>query len=257
MPINIYKPANVVNRNRQVTIGAYGHSEYLIYEFNGSQDLQDRFLIQDTSTLVGDPERHDSFLFTGAPNFNVTDTIRLFNDTDGSITFTMRTDGPLAIIADIIKTELKLDNKQVYIYNQEFNIPQDDRVRIAVGFMGVKPYSQNLEIICENDKMFEVKSVNSVYEVEINIFSKSEEALHRKEEVLLALQSQYSRSQQILNGMSFARIPTQFVNLSLVEGAAILFRFNILFKMHYNEETKREVEYFDRFIDDPTLILDR
>ena len=237
MPLRVYSPANVLNRNREITIGVSGHTQPVTYELNGQLGPNNRLQRISSSNV----SRVQTYFFKSAPDFDITDTLRFYNPVDDEAIIEIRTDGPLAIITDIIKTQLELDNDQVYIYNQEVNIPQDGRLYIVVGFLGITPYSYNSEIVCEGNDMFEVSAINSVYQVEINIFSKGEQALFRKEEVLLALRSQYSQNQQVLNGMSVSRTPTQLVNLSPIEGPAILYRFNMTFNMHYNEETKKEI----------------
>jgi hypothetical protein len=83
----------------------------------------------------------------------------------------------------------------------------------------------------------------------IDIISRSTQALLRKEEVLMALNSNYSEYQQEANSFYIGRLPVgaQFVNLSQIDGAAIPYRFNISINMQYFSRRIKPVDYFDEF----------
>jgi hypothetical protein len=85
----------------------------------------------------------------------------------------------------------------------------------------------------------------------IDIISRSNEALLRKEEILLALNSQYAESQQELNSFFIGTLPAggQFVNLSYVDGAAIPYRYNISINIQYFVTTLKASPYYTDFQD--------
>lgn len=152
----------------------------------------------------------------------------------------------IQLFCDVIRTELELDADQVYIYNQKFDIPVDDRLYIAVGVLVPKPFSNTNRFLSDTN---EKQSANFQCMMSVNILSKSMEALHRKEEVIMALNSTYAQSQMEANSFYIAPLSTSFVNLSEMDGPAIPFRFNISVNMQYFVTKSKSVPYYNDFED--------
>jgi hypothetical protein len=72
-------------------------------------------------------------------------------------------------------------------------------------------------------------------QLQVDIISRDTEARDRKEEVILALNSNYARTQQAANSFNIGALPpgAQFVNLSEQDGAAIPYRFSIPVAIQY------------------------
>lgn len=85
----------------------------------------------------------------------------------------------------------------------------------------------------------------------IDLISRSFEAYRRKEELLMALASNYSLTQQERNSFFIGKRPAggQFVNLSNIDGAAIPYRFNLSLNIQYFSTVTKAVDYFDQFND--------
>ena len=65
----------------------------------------------------------------------------------------------------------------------------------------------------------------------------------------MALNSVYSESQQEGNSFSIGRLPAHggFRNLSMVDGAAIPYRYQISINIQYAVSSQQSIEYFDTF----------
>ena len=150
---------------------------------------------------------------------------------------------PLGLVAEIIRRELDLHSNQVYIYNQEFKIPPDERLYISVGIGTLKPFGN----IKTRDPLTDqtIHQINMQAMLDINIMSKSEAALDKKEEVLMAFQSDYGQNQQTINGFYIAPITTNLTNLSNIEGSSIPYRFHFSTNIQYLVEKRQGFEYYE------------
>jgi hypothetical protein len=191
---------------------------------------------------------NSSGLYT-APSVSGVDTIRATDDDGTQVELAINIMSPIKLFCDVIKNFMDLSDDQIYIYNQKFNIPPDERLYVAVGVGPVKPFS-NINRHSESGANYNSNQfANFKTTLEINILSKSTDALERKEEVVLALNSDYSNRQQELNSFHIAPITSQFNNLSEIEGSAIPYRFNISVNMLYAYEKVNAAEYYDEFPD--------
>jgi hypothetical protein len=184
-----------------------------------------------------------------APSVSGVDTIRATDDNGTEVEKTINVMTPLKLFCDVIQEFMGLDADQVYIYNQKFNIPPDERLYIAIGVGAIVPFSNINRAASSISGMSENQFANFKTTLELNIFSFDNSALDRKEEVVLALNSDYSKKQQELNSFYIAPLTSQFNNLSDIEGSKIPFRFNISVNLQYAYEKVSPIEYYDTFPD--------
>lgn len=175
---------------------------------------------------------------TGFETVKVTDSLLA----TATVKFSVLT--PLQLVCDIIESEMGLANDQVYLWNQKVDIPNDSRMYVAIGVLSVKPFG-NQNTLDSSGKS--VQTINTMSTLSIDILSRGPDARDRKEEVLLALASNYSQSQQELNSFHIGKISTAFVNVSDEQGAALLYRFNISVNIQSMLIKKTPVEYYDDF----------
>jgi len=154
------------------------------------------------------------------------------------------------LVAAIINKEMNLGPDQVYIYNQKFIIPKDEKIYISIGILNTKPFSN----INRHNNGESEQSATFITALDINILSTSPEILSRKEEVILALNSDYSKRMQTLNSFHISPLSSQFTNVSSVEGPSIPFRFNINVNMTYAISRKTNVDCYEEFLGDFTII---
>lgn len=153
----------------------------------------------------------------------------------------------LELFLDILKEEMDLADDQIWLWNQKFKVPKDSRLYVVVGILSCKPFGSLLRPNSSGSGINADQTLNMMATLSIDIFSRSLEAVQRKEEIILSLASVYAEQQQELNGFSIARLPISFVNLSQEEGAAILYRFNISVNIQYLFRKTTAVDYFDDF----------
>lgn len=169
--------------------------------------------------------------------------------TPNEATVTIEVMGALKLFADVLRRGLNLSTDQVYLYNQQFKIPPDDRIYIAIKYPDAKPFSNIQKYDGSGSGLNLIQETNFRANVMVDIMSKSTEAFDRKEEVLFAMTNDYAKRQQQKNGFSIARIPSTFVALNELEGAAIPYRFNITVGLQYAVRKVAAAEYYDEFRD--------
>lgn len=156
---------------------------------------------------------------------------------------------PIFLLADIIRREMGLTQDQVWLWDQKFNIPTDEKLYVAIRFLSAKPFGNSNRFLGSEEDGEAVQSVNMNALMSIDIFSRSAIARDRKEEIILALQSDYAQRQQELNSFYVAKLSSGFVDLSQIDGPAIPYRFNITVNMQYFVKKRKSVPYFDTFED--------
>ncbi len=160
---------------------------------------------------------------------------------------------PLGLFCDVIQKEMNLSNGRVYLWDQKINQPKDSGLYIAVAVLNCKPFGNTNRSVsggsAPEDGLFADQSVNMLATLQLSAISRGPEARTRKEEIILALESDYSRKQQEGNGFYIGKLPAggQFVNLSSVDGAAIPYRFDIQINIQYFFKKRKAVDYFNDF----------
>lgn len=157
---------------------------------------------------------------------------------------------PIKIIGDILKNCMSLNDNQIWIYNQDFKIPETSGLFVLLQYNSSQNYSSTNEFVPApegTDTAEENISMLTKEDYTINVISKNDEARQRKEEVILSLNSNYSQNQQGLYQFQIARLSNSFVNVSELEGAGMLNRFaiNISLLAHYNKTI--DTVFYDDF----------
>ena len=92
----------------------------------------------------------------------------------------------------------------------------------------------------------EVLDVNMLDPVLIGIFSRTTEALVRKDEVVMALNSHYAQQLQEAHSFKiFRNMPIQ--DMTMLEGAALLYRYDIPVQLFSWSQKITTVDFFDTF----------
>lgn len=191
-----------------------------------------------------------SGLYT-APNKVGTDKIIVTDSLGQKAVKIVNVGSILHLICDVIQNEMSLEDGRVYIFDQKKFMPTDEGVFVAVSMLSCKPFANNIEYDFTLDQ--QVQSSNFFASLQLDIISKSTEALLRKEELLMAMKSTYAEQQQELNSFHIGVISTNFVNLSQIDGTAIPYRFSITVNVQYQVKKIGSVPYFDSF-EDPSVI---
>ena len=176
---------------------------------------------------------------------------------------------PIKVLADIIKHELELDdivlNQKVYsrvmIYNEEYDIPPISGIYIVLGFvseniisnsndsgekLNILETQQNLE---ESMDYKESQSLLKSEIIQIDIISKNSEARLRKEEIILAIKSNYAQRQQEIYDIQISMLPSSFLDLSEIEATARINRYAISVRVNSIYTKTKDTDYYEIFQD--------
>jgi hypothetical protein len=160
---------------------------------------------------------------------------------------------PLLLFCDIIQNQMGLDNNHIYLWEQKLFQPTDSSLYVAVSVLSCKPFGNTNYF--NGSTQQSIQSVNMYAQLQLDIISRGPAARDQKELVIMALNSNYSQSQQQGNGFFIGELPpgSHFVNLSNIDGAAIPYRFAISVAMQYFVQKITAVPYFSSF-PTPTVI---
>ena len=148
------------------------------------------------------------------------------------------------LICDIVRREMGLEADRVVVYNQRFKLPTKEGIFIVVEFKGSKAFSNRNVYSPEDDS--EVQTLNTLELISVNILSRNDDALQRKEEVLMAINSIYAQSIQEAHNFRIANI-SAIDNVSDVEGSSIMYRFEINLSVFAWYEKTKDAENFNTF----------
>lgn len=158
-------------------------------------------------------------------------------------------------IVDIIQKELELDSNNVWIRSQNMTIPLDESLYVIVGCINSNYISSTNHYDSESGN--EVQGVTLAEIIQIDILSKSTDALTRRWEVLTALNSFYSQQQQEANNFKIFKQPITFINTSSIEGSDNITRFTTQFVCHVCYIKEKMLQSFDGdYYDDFTQRVD-
>lgn len=173
-----------------------------------------------------------------------TDTITATDSVGLQVQSTVLLCAPAQLVGEIIAREMNLGLDRIWLWDQKIDEPTDKELFIVISDLGVKPISSVTQLLPDGS---ELQTASFYGLLQIDIKSRNKSAWLRKEEILLALGSFYSQQQQSANSFYIARLPTRFVNLSEVDGAAIPYRFTISVGIQYMVSKNKGTDYYDDF----------
>ena len=152
---------------------------------------------------------------------------------------------PIKAVADVIKNELGLSSGQIMLAYEKWDIAKNDKLYVDLSYASQRALCVKSEFDSEN--LQEIQSVTIHSLVQVDILSFGDEARTRKEEVLMALNSVYSKQVQEANNMQFGRIPSEWTNTSTLEETKFLNRFTMAVAVTSVKRKVKGVEYYDTF----------
>lgn len=160
----------------------------------------------------------------------------------------------IGLVADILQTYMGLDAQNVQLYNQKLKIPNNSKTYLSVGVMRSKPFGISKRHYEKDGKFYEEIGQNISATLTIDIYSKKEDVIFQKDEIVEAFASDYAQSQMMRNGFKISRLTGDFVSLSNIEGSAIPYRFQTTCVVEYAKTKLREVRYYDTFQEPNTTV---
>lgn len=181
------------------------------------------------------------------------DTIRATDENSETAEAQIMVGSPLRLFCDIIQRGMGLPANRVFLYQQKIFQPQDDALYVVVYYGVGKVFGNNNRSSASDDEadLISDQYVAEAATLRVEVLSRSPEALWKKEEVLLALTSEYAQNQQMLNTFYIGRVPPsgRIQNISQRDGAAIPYRFEIPINIQFAYPKSGIIEFFDNFED--------
>jgi hypothetical protein len=152
------------------------------------------------------------------------------------------------VIRQILIHAMDLDEERVNIARQKFKIPPDEHLFIVIDCLPARTISSRAryEINPASGDYEEIQDLNQYDPITIGVFSQNLEALQRKEEVVMALSSHYAQQMQEKHSFKiFRNAPVE--DMTALEGAAMLYRYDIPVVLHTWIHKVTKVDFFDAF----------
>jgi hypothetical protein len=159
------------------------------------------------------------------------DTVVVTDSLGATASLSILIGSPIMLFCDILQNFMQIPNDHIYVWDQKLNQPKDFNPYIAVSVESCKPFG-NTNSLDQNGNS--IQSVNMLAKLGIDIISRGLAARDRKEEIVLALKSDYSKTQQALNFFKIGELPMEFINLSEIDGASIPYRFHLSVNIQYS-----------------------
>lgn len=149
-------------------------------------------------------------------------------------------------IVDIIRTEMGFDQNNIWIQSQNRKIPpQSNDLYCVVGVVDFKPISSKSRFLSDTNQ--EEQTVYGRADVQVDLMSRSNEARQRRLELLMALNSYYSKNLQDANCFRIFELPRNFINTSGLQGGSDINRFTLIIPTMVSETKVKDTDYYDTF----------
>lgn len=152
---------------------------------------------------------------------------------------------PIKVLRDIIQHELELDNEQVMLAYQKFNIPTKG-LYIVLTNTGASTIIASIDD-WEDDGaggLTEVQTLTILDSIQIDIMSFGSEARTRSMEVAMAIHSLYAEQAMEENSLQIARQPGPFRDTSFLESTEFLQRYTTDVKITSAMTKRKAADYF-------------
>lgn len=152
----------------------------------------------------------------------------------------------LSIIKDILDKEMELPVGRCFAYNSAEDLPKDSNLFVVLYYGNRTPYANNVKYENLEAGLKEKQSYNVAEDIEIALISRNLEAMDRTHEVLMALNSTYSKEMQEKYHLHISTQGDAFDN-SFLEATARLNRFDVRCRVIRAYEKEKYINYYDKF----------
>ncbi len=145
---------------------------------------------------------------------------------------------------------MTLTDDQIFIYNQDIKIPPTKGLFVVLNYGTTQNYSTTNQFIPaaeEDEGAQENISMQTREDYIINLMSKNDEARQRKEQAIMALNSNFSQEKQNEFQFQIARVSNSFNNVSELEGAGMVNRFAITISLLAHYSQTNDTPYYQTF----------
>lgn len=155
---------------------------------------------------------------------------------------------PLQLFCDVLQQQLPLAPGRVWLWDQKVNEPTDLGMFIVVRVLNPRCFGNTNAMSSDDIGATQIQSSYMSVQLQVEVKSRSTEALDRLGAVIQALNSIYSQQQQEMNSFKIFPVSKNIVDMSGEDGAAIPYRFVLSVTLQYTESTTtRAAPYFDTF----------
>lgn len=153
------------------------------------------------------------------------------------------------MIRQILIHELEISEDRVMIFNQKWNIPTYDHMFLLLQCQPSQTLSSRnyTKENSETGEFEEIQELNLKEHIIVSVFSRNMEAFERKEEVVAALYSIHSQQLQEKNSFKILNRNASIEDLTVLEGAAQLYRYDIPIILATWYQKKKKVDFYDQF----------
>jgi hypothetical protein len=152
---------------------------------------------------------------------------------------------PIKVVRDIIQVHMGLDDTQILLYNQKYNIPKTEGLYVALAvanekFVVVKAWF-------DPEKMQEWFEAAVLSEIQVDIMSRTEEARLRRYEAVVALHGIYAQNMMEKNNIKINKMPAFLSNVEDVEDPGRLNRYSFTINVNSLYQQVKDGAYYDKF----------
>lgn len=152
--------------------------------------------------------------------------------------------GAIDILCGIVQAGMDLPESRVVIYDQRYEAPKDEGIYVVVSFVSSRVVGTRTVFNAQTD---EEEQEVVIYETcNVDVVSRSPDALYRYHEVFMAIDGSESQRLQEQNGVRIFRTGGA-TDLSAVEASAPLHRYQIPVIISSVKRRTVAAMYFDKF----------
>ena len=130
------------------------------------------------------------------------------------------------LIRLILINQMGMKQDRVAVYDEKWKIPDDEEMFITIEYRNSKTIANRNIFDGTSTPPVEYQELNMIETIVVGVFSRNNESQWRKEEVLMAIRSQYAQLMQEQFSFKIA-MAGNIQDLSVLEGAAMLKRYDI------------------------------
>jgi len=166
----------------------------------------------------------------------------------------MLPDNPTAVdyLIDVLVHELGVPSSRVNFYDEKFSIPNDAHLFVGVEFKFSKAIGGRNQAADVTQVYTEKQGLITQEHFSVKLFSRNLDAFKYKERAVMALNSIYARQQSTKYGFAISRL-ANIQDLSELEGAGMLHRYEIPLAMFCRYEYTKPVSWYGTFAGQVTI----
>ena len=154
---------------------------------------------------------------------------------------------PLKVIADILAAEMMLTPGQIMLSNQTYVVPTTEGLYIVVGYLSSKFLGVTIVNTPTTSGMTETQCGSLDHTIQIDAMSFNDDARLRKEEIILALNSNTAEQLMGQNLISISRLPSQIQYLPEPNETKMLQRYSTTMRVKALSQKIINTDYFNQF----------